>query len=145
MWKNLHHKSTGSKGAMVFLARRVHHILSNKGTENNLIFVVWHNKSLTEVTSGDIFKSVRTAAKILKVQERGIEPDMEGANSLRVGGAMALKIMGYKDSTIRTFGRWMSDTWQMYNHSQISKLLDGVAENISTPIPYQNIAFFDPP
>ena len=119
MWKNLHHKSTGSKGAMVFLARRVHHILRNKGTENNLIFVVWHNKSLTEVTSGDIFKSVRTAAKILKVQERGIEPDMEGANSLRVGGAMALKIMGYKDSTIRKLGWWISDTWKCISTAKL--------------------------
>ena len=32
---------------------------------------------------------------------------------------MELTIMGYKDSTIRKFSRWTSDTWQMYIHSQI--------------------------
>ena len=58
---------------------------------------------------------------------------------------MALKIMGYKDSTIRKLGWWISDTWQMYIHSQIAKLLEGVSQKMSTPILYQKIDFIDPP
>ena len=58
---------------------------------------------------------------------------------------MALKIMGYNDSTIRKFGLWTSDTWQMYIHSQISKVSEGFLQKMSTPIPYQNISFVDPP
>ena len=58
---------------------------------------------------------------------------------------MALKIMVYKDSTIRKFGRWTSYTWQIYIYSQIAKLSEGAAQNMSTPIPYQKIVFIDPP
>ena len=130
---------------MAALARRVYHTLSNKGTYDNLICGVWHNEAWTEVTSGDIFKTVRTAAKTLKLQERKIYPYMIGVHSLRAGGAMALKIMGYNDSTIRKFGLWTSDTWQMYIHSQISKISEGFVQKMSTPIPYQNISFVDPP
>eukprot|EP00979_Chaetoceros_neogracilis_P012298 scaffold3199_cov232-Chaetoceros_neogracile.AAC.1 len=84
--------------------------------------------------SSEIVAAVRAAAKALKLHDRGIDPDMIGAHSLRAGGAMALKIMGYKDSTIRKFGRWTSDTWMMYIHSQISKLYEGVAQDMSTPL-----------
>ena len=58
----------------------------------------------------------------LKLHDRGIDPDMIGAHSLCAGGAMALKIMGYADSTICKFGRWTSNTWMVYIHSQISKI-----------------------
>ena len=58
---------------------------------------------------------------------------------------MALKIIGYKDSTIRKFGRWTLDTWQIYIHSQITKLSEGVTQKMITTIPYQNIAFFGQP
>ena len=68
---------------------------------------------------------------------------MIGEDLLQAGGAVVLKTMGYKDSNIRHFGRWTSDTWQIYNHNQISKLSEGVAQKMSTPIQYQNIALID--
>jgi len=88
--------------------------------------------------------AVHTAAKSLNLQDKGIDPDLIGTHSLRAGGAMALKIMGYNDSTIRKFGRWTSDTWQMYIHSQISKLYEGVAQKMSTHFTFHNIAFIEP-
>ena len=127
MGKTLHHESTGIKESMEPLSRRVHHILRNKGTGEDLICDIWHNEARTEVTSGDILKAVITAAKHLKLQERVIDTEMIGVHSLRSGGSMALKIMGYKDSTIRKFGHWTSDTCQIYIHSQIAKLSEGVA------------------
>ena len=139
MGKTLHHESTGIKGAVASLALRVHHILSNKGTEENLLYGVWHNKAWKEVTSRDIVKAVRTASKILKLKEKGIDPDVIGLNSLQAGGDMALKIIGYKYSTIKNFGRWTSDTWQIYIHGQITNLLEGVAQKMSTPILYQKL------
>ena len=57
---------------------------------------------------------------------------------------MDLKITGYNDSTIRKFGRWTSDTWQMYIHCQISKLYKGVEKKMITKISYQNIDFIEP-
>ena len=49
--------------------------------------------------------------KTVKLRDRVIDPDMIGAHSPRSGGVMALKIMGYNDSTIRKSGRWTSGTW----------------------------------
>jgi len=69
---------------------------------------------------------------------------MIGAHPLHAGGAMALKTMGFNDSTIRKFGRWTSDIWQMHINSQISKLYGGVAHKMSTPIEYLNFAFIEP-
>jgi len=143
--QTLHQESTGPDGAVAALARRVHHILSNGGNDNRLICDVFANDAWASVHSSEIVGTVRTASKALNLQERGIDPDMIGAHSLRAGGAMALKIMGYADSTIRKFGRWTSDTWQMYIHSQISKLYEGVTQKMNTPINFHNIAFIEPP
>ena len=52
--------------------------------------------------------------------------------------------MGHNDYTIRKFGRWTSDTWQMYIHGQIAKLSEGFAQNMSPPIAHQSIALIDP-
>jgi hypothetical protein len=142
--QTLHQESTGPTGAVASVARRVHHILSNGGSGENLICDVCINNTWHSIEGSEIVSAVRTAAKALNLQDKGIEPDMIGAHSLRAGGAMALKIMGYNDSTIRKFGRWTSDTWQMYIHSQISKLYEGVAQKMSTHIAYHNIAFIEP-
>ena len=143
--QTIHHESTGPNGAVAALARRVHHILANGGTESKLICDTCTDKNWMSVESSHIVAIVRLAAKSLKLQIQGIDPDLIGAHSLRAGGAMALKIWGYKDSTIRKFGRWSSDTWQMYIHSQIAQLYEGVAEKMSQHIPFKNIAFIEPP
>jgi hypothetical protein len=142
--QTLHQESTGPDGAVASLARRVHHILSNGGNDGQLICDVFEDDAWASVHSSEIVGAVRVASTALNLQERGIDPDMIGAHSLRAGGAMALKIMGYADSTIRKFGRWTSDTWQMYIHSQISKLYEGVAQKMSTPINFHNISFIEP-
>ena len=144
MGQTLHHESMCSMGSMVSLSNRVHHTLSNKGTEDNMLCDVCIRKAWTKVTSGDIFRAVRTTAKTLKLHERVIDLNMIGAHSLRAGGAMELKIMGYKDSTIIKCIRCMSGTWKIYIHSQISKLSEGVSQKMSTTNPYQNISFVGP-
>lgn len=53
----------------------------------------------------EIVRALRMAAKALKLHDRGIDPGIIGAHSLRTGGAMALRIMGYSDSTIQKSGR----------------------------------------
>ena len=146
MGQTLHQQSTGSSGAVAALCRRVHHIVSNGGSDNQLICDVrlptgtWYS-----ISQHDMVQTVRTATKSLKLHENGIDPDLIGAHSLRAGGAMSLKIMGYSDSTIQKIGRWTSDTWQMYIHTQISHLHQGIAASMTTAIPYHNIAFIEPP
>ena len=126
--QTLHHESTGAKGAVAALAKQVHHILSNGGSDSYLLCDVWQNEAWASITSSEIVQAVRMAAKALKLQDRSIDPDMIGSHSPRAGGAMALKIMGESNLSIRKFGRWTSDTWMMYIHSQISQLYKGVAQ-----------------
>ena len=70
---------------------------------------------------------------------------MIGAHLIQAGGAMALQITGYKDFTIRTFGRQTMDTWQIYIQRQILKVSEGAAQKMITLISYQNISFIHPP
>ena len=146
MGQTLHQESTGSEGAVAALARRVHHILSNAGSDQRLLCDVFTPPNVWyAISQQDMVQCVRTATKSLRMHENGIDPDLIGAHSLRAGGAMSLKIMGYNDSTIQKLGRWTSDTWQMYIHSQIGHLHHGIAANMTTAIPYHNIAFIEPP
>jgi len=121
--QTLHQESTGPPGAVEALAHRVYHILSNGGSDRQLLCDVFQDNAWILVQSSEIVITVRNAAKELKLHDRGINPDMIGAHSLRAGGAMALKIMGYTDSTIRKFGRWTSDTWMMYIHRDLLELM----------------------
>lgn len=96
------------------------------GTEDNLLCYVYTAGAVwTSVEGADIVGAVRAASKAQNFHNRGNDPDMIGAHSLRAGDVMALKIMGYSDSTIQKFGCWTSDTWQMYIHIQILKLYEG--------------------
>ena len=106
---------------MASLARRVHQILSNGGTEEQLICNVYDKYIWFEIHSSEILGALSMAGKSLKLQDRVIDPDLIGAHYFCAGGAMALKIMGYDESTIKNFGHWTSDTWMMYTHSQISE------------------------
>ena len=119
--QTLHQESTGANGVMASLASRVHHILGNGGTKDQLICDVYDKDFRVEIHSLEIVGAVSMAAKYLNLQDRGIDPDLIGAHFPRARGAMALKIMGYTESTIRKFVCWTSDTWMMYIHSQISK------------------------
>ena len=104
MGQTIHHQTTGDNGAVAALARRVSHILSNGGSEQLLILAVKTSKGWDDVTSQAIVKAVRTAAVSLNLAKKGIDPDIIGAHSLRAGGAMALKLQKYPDTTIQKNG-----------------------------------------
>jgi hypothetical protein len=122
------------------LAYRTHHILSNGGDESSLICMVFDNNTWTTITSKDIITALRAAATSLKLQNQNIDPDLIGAHSLRSGGAMALKLHGYDDTTIRKMGRWTSDTFLQYIHNQIAHLSVDISQKMSIPLPFLNIA-----
>ena len=141
MGQTIHHQSTDERGAVAALAARVHHILSNGGDEDTLICDYMTEKGKwASVTSTDLIKFIRLAATTLRLQDTGIDPDLIGVHSLRAGGAMALKLHGYSDTTIKKFGRWSSLTFLEYIHNQIAHLSNGVAASMSIPLPFVNIA-----
>ena len=90
-------------------------------------------------------KQVRLAAKELGMDKLGIDPDLIRAHSLQAGGAMALKLMKYSDTTIQKIGRLTSSTWLQYIHNQIAHLSKGLAKDMSEELPFLNIGFIEPP
>ena len=145
MGQTIHQESTGEMGGVAALARRVHHILSHNGDENMLICNYSIQNEWHSVTAPMMVSQVRQAAKELKMENLGIDADLIGAHSLRAGGAMALKLMKYSDTTIQKIGRWTSSTWLQYIHNQIAHLSKGVAADMSKKLPFLNIGFIEPP
>ena len=83
----------------------------------------------------NVIKMVRDTVKDLKLHLQAIYHNLVGANSLCSGGAMALKLHGYYDTTIMKMGQWTSLTFLQYIHNQISHLSKDIScknEYIST-------------
>jgi hypothetical protein len=122
------------------LALRINHILTNGGSQDSLICDFYEDNKVGHISSKDMITLLRAAAKTLKLQKQAIDPDLIGAHSLRSGGAMALKLHGYDDTTIRKMGRWTSDTFLQYIHNQIAHLSKDISKNMSMALPFLNIA-----
>jgi hypothetical protein len=122
------------------LAFRVHHILSNDGSHDNLLCDYFVNGSCHSIESADIIAMVRDSAITLNLQDQAIDPDLIGAHSLRAGGAMALKLQGFDDTTIMKMGRWTSLTFLQYIHNQIAHLSRNISQKMSEHLPFLNIA-----
>ena len=122
------------------LALRVHHILSNGGSHENLICDYFVDGQVHSAEAGDIIMMVRETATKLNLQDQAIDPDLIGAHSLRAGGAMALKLQGFDDTTIMKMGRWTSLTFLQYIHNQIAHLSKNISKKMSETLPFLNIA-----
>ena len=122
------------------LAHRAHHILSNGGNSETLLCSYMQDDVFHTVNSQSIIKILRASASILKLEKQNIDPDLIGAHSLRAGGAMALRLHGYDDTTIQKMGRWTSNTFLQYIHTQIAHLSKDISEKMSIPLPFLNIA-----
>jgi hypothetical protein len=143
MGQTIHHHAMDQKACPVkALARRIHHILSNKGTSHNLLCDVWVDKCNTweQITSAHMTKSLRDAVRTLGLHKNGIDADLVGPHSLRAGGAMALKLTGADDTTIMKMGRWSGLTFLQYIHNQIAHISVGLADQMSTRFDFVNIA-----
>ena len=122
------------------LAHIVHNIISNGGNEDTLLCSVWDRKIWVDIEAHHIIKMVRDTTKKLKLHHQAIDHDLVGAHSLRAGGAMALKLHGYDDTTIMKMGRWTSLTFLQYIHNQIAHLSKDISKRMSIPLPFVNVA-----
>ena len=93
-----------------------------------------------DIEAYHIIKMVHDTTKQLKLHQQAINHDLVGTQSLRAGGAMALKLNGYNDTTIMKMGRWTSLIFLQYIHNQISHLLMDIAKKMSIPLPFVNVA-----
>ena len=142
MGETIHQEAvkTTKNNPIAALAYRVHHILSNGGTPDMLLCTYFVDADAHTIKASDIVAAVRKATALLKLNEQAIDPDLVGAHSLRAGGAMALRLHGYDDTTIMKMGRWTSTTFLEYIHTQIAHLSKGVSSKMSNEIPFTNIA-----
>jgi hypothetical protein len=111
------------------LALRVNDILAHGGSHDTLLCEYHTNNGFIAIESKDIIDLVRTTAASLGLNEFAIDPDLLGSHSLRAGGAMALKLHGYDDTTIMKMGRWTSLTFLQYIHNQIAHLSKDISHN----------------
>ena len=141
MGQTIHHEAFPSKFCPVkALARRIHHILANGGSPDSLICEYYDGTSVNNIQPTTIVTLVRQAAKNLSLNEAGIDIDLIGSHSLRAGGAMALKLLNKSDTLIMKMGRWSGLTFLQYIHNQIAHLSHNLASEMSTNIPFLNIA-----
>ena len=139
----IHVQCTGSKFSPIkSLARRVHHILNNGGTQATPIYYYHYQLFTTwrQVTADHISKAIKEAAGEIGLHRLGYEPADVSSHSLRAGGAMAMHLNKIDTITIRKMGRWKSDTFLMYIHEQISAFAAGVSLKMSNAIPFRHIA-----
>ena len=146
MGQTIHQQATGTAQCPVkALAHRINHINEHRvGDEDPLLCSFYNGTQWDTIQSSTIIKMVRTAAKLLQLETQNIDPDLIGAHSLRAGGAMALRLHGFDDTTIRKMGRWTSDTFLMYIHNQIAHLAEDMSRKMSMPLPFLNIASIEP-
>ena len=90
------------------------------------------------VTPQHIVQSTRLA--VFATGLRDFNMDRVGSHSLRASGAMALKLNGKDDSLIMKLGRWTTNTFLTYIHSQIGALTAGVAPAMATLRHFHNVA-----
>ena len=78
--------------------------------------------------------------RAIKLHHAGIKTNLVGIHYLRSGGSMYLKLHRASNITITKMGRWSSLTFLMYIHNQIRHISKELAQTMSRPIPFLNIA-----
>ena len=105
------------------------------------IYTYWNPQGLPrKVHATDITQAIRDAAKAMQLEKFGIQLHNVSSHSLRSGGAMALHLAGVPAHTIRLMGRWKSDAFLAYLHTQLSCFSEGLSSLMSSPQQFTNVA-----
>ena len=126
--------------AVKALAQIVREILQDGGTDDTLLCAFKSQDEWLLVESSHVVAMVRDVATNLGLAKQAIDPDLIDAHSLCAGGAMALKLHGYDDTTIMKMGRWTSLTFLQYIHNQIAHLSKDISRKMSIELPFVNVA-----
>ena len=138
----IHHQAFNGKDCPIkALARRINHVMCHTTSQQTMIGACFDNNDAKHhLISDDMNKAVQFAIEQLNMHDQGFNSKNVGSHSLRAGGAMAAKLNGIDRDTIKKMGRWSSDTFLMCIHEQIAHLSHGVAQKMSTRLPFRNIA-----
>jgi hypothetical protein len=141
--QSVHHEAKqGNTCPVKALIRRLHHISSNTSSKHTIISTYFtQHKAGKVLRATDINSAIKAAVIQLNLRQYGFHPDQISSHSLRAGGAMALHLNHQSSATIRLMGRWSSDTFLDYIHSQIAAFSTGLSTAMSTNILFNNIGF----
>lgn len=123
------------------LIRIVSYIKTYTDDAHTPLCTYWNNKHEPRyVHATDITIALRNGAKLLRLEQQGINLAQISSHSLRAGGAMALHLAGVPAHTIRLLGRWQSDAFLHYLHTQLSCFTKGLSSLMSTAHTFTNVA-----
>ena len=128
----LYHTSTNDVACPVQAAARLLRQLRGMPPDTPLGTYRTADGTHARITAKTIRTTLRHTATYQNLANAGYDYDHIGSHSLRSGGAMALKLAGYDDDTIKKLGRWSSDTYLTYIQTQIGNLTAGVASAMAT-------------
>lgn len=136
----LHHTRTSQSSfdPVVAAVRRLHHLRDQPPSTPICTYIDQGKRC--HVSATHIRQAIRRSAIATNLHLAGYELDRIGSHSLRASGAMALKLNGYDESTIKKLGRWSGDTYLRYIHSQIGELTRGVASRMSQALRFTNVS-----
>jgi hypothetical protein len=120
------------------LARRFHASRLAAPDDPDALLCLYDNNKW--VQARNIGHILHRAAFRTEIWKNGFDIKRIGPHSLRASGAMQLKLNGVDMALIKKLGRWSSDTWELYLHSQISCLTTGVSSLMATRVMYYNVA-----
>ena len=89
----------------------------------------------THIQPHHILFAVRQRATLAKLTDSGYTLSRIGAHS----GAMALWLSGHGPEAILKVGRWRTQTFLTYIHTQIAELTSGTSTKMRQPVPFHNV------
>ena len=86
-----------------------------------------------------ILLAVRRGARLANLEASGYDLTRVGAHLLRASGAMALWLSGHSAEAIMKMGRWRTQTFLTYIHSQIAALTTGTSQKMRRSVKFHNV------
>ena len=125
------------------LGRRYVHIRENcKGAEDTLLSAYFDDEGNREdLRDKDVRVALKLAAGVLDYPAaRGIPIERIDTHSLRIGGANALSLAGYKKHEIQKMGRWRGETFLEYISDSLSEFSEGMSKKMAKCFGYVSLA-----
>ena len=133
-----HYEVPGKLNPVTAVARRF--LAARRSSNADPAALLCQYSPIGYVRAPAISRLLLVAARRTNLQDRGFTPTRIGSHSIRASGAMALYLNDVDPTLIKKLGRWRSDTWLTYIHTQVGELTQGVATTMTRPIVFHNVA-----
>jgi hypothetical protein len=133
-----HYEVPGPLNPVAAVARRF--VSARRASHSNPEALLCQYSAGGHVQASAIAPLLMAAARRTHLQDKGFTQTRIGSHSIRASGAMALYLNAVDPTLIKKIGRWQSDTWLTYIHNQVGELTTGVAQKMSRPVVFHNVA-----